>query len=59
VCCNRACDGPLEQCNLSGQAGACGSLAAPVPALSLAALAVALLGLVATAALRWRRRRDP
>src|SRR5260221_6331855 len=28
VCCNTACDGPLEQCNLPGERGTCVSAAA-------------------------------
>ena len=56
VCCGSACDGDAEQCNLPGQVGVCGSLAAPVPALSLAALAVALLALIGISARRWQRR---
>ncbi len=42
VCCDRACDGPLERCNLVGQVGTCVDVAAAAPAASGRALAVAL-----------------
>ena len=53
VCCETACDGPAEACNVSGN-GVCTSLAATAPAMSgrgslLAALLLAATGLWAIA----------
>jgi hypothetical protein len=60
VCCNAACAGPTEQCNLAGQRGTCASLAPPTPAAAPALTPAALVGagalLVAVAALALRRR---
>jgi hypothetical protein len=58
VCCNTACDDPLEQCD-GLEPGTCTSLAAPAPALSWRGLLIAALMLVATATVAlWRRRRS-
>jgi hypothetical protein len=58
VCCNTACDDPLERCD-GRVPGTCTSLAAPAPALSWRGLLVAALVLVATATVAlWRRRRS-
>ncbi len=59
VCCDTACQGPLEQCNLPGQRGVCVSTAAPAPTLSDRALILALvlligIGGLAIAQRRWR-----
>ncbi|HSP99387.1 MAG TPA: PEP-CTERM sorting domain-containing protein [Candidatus Dormibacteraeota bacterium] len=56
VCCNTACDGLAEQCDLAGQSGTCVSLAAPAPALTLDGLCVGSALLVGIAAIAWRRR---
>jgi hypothetical protein len=61
VCCETACAGPLQRCDLPGREGTCVATSAPAPALSPLALAVAALALVAVAALAPRRirpRRD-
>lgn len=58
VCCDRACDGPLEQCNLPGRGGTCGEAAA-VPALTPLALLAAVGLLAGAAALALRRRPRP
>jgi hypothetical protein len=57
VCCDTACDQPLQQCNLPGQVGTCASAAAPAPAASDAGLVAMVAALIATAfvALRLRR----
>lgn len=54
VCCNTACDGPLEQCR---PAGVCTSTAAPAPTLDGWPLLIGmgLLGAVGALALRRRR----
>jgi MYXO-CTERM domain-containing protein len=57
VCCNTACDQPLEQCNLPGRGGMCASTAAAAPAASSTGL-LAMLGvliLAAFVAIRVRR----
>lgn len=54
VCCDTACDGPLEQCNLPGQQGQCAATAAPAPALAPLGL---LAGLAALVGVAWRVRR--
>ncbi|HSQ00330.1 MAG TPA: hypothetical protein VL049_24180 [Candidatus Dormibacteraeota bacterium] len=56
VCCNAACTGPLERCNLPGQVGTCTSASAPAPALTSRALGLALAVLGALAAVALRRR---
>lgn len=56
VCCDRACDGPRQQCNLPGRAGTCAE-AAVAPALTPLALLVAVGLLSGAAALALRRRR--
>lgn len=58
VCCDTACDGPLEQCNLSGRQGTCTSIAAPAPAASRSGLVVATVLLAAIGVLAMARRRD-
>jgi hypothetical protein len=56
VCCESACDDPLERCDL--EPGTCISLAAEAPTLSWRGLLIAGLVLVATATVAlWRRRR--
>jgi hypothetical protein len=59
VCCDSACTGPAEQCNLPGQTGICASVTAAAPALTPRALtmAIALLAGIAALALRRRPRR--
>lgn len=57
VCCDTACSGPLQRCNLPGREGSCVETSAPAPALSLTALALAALSLIAVAALALRRLR--
>jgi hypothetical protein len=60
VCCDTACDGPDETCDLPGREGVCLPLvAAPAPTLSRAALLAALAMLIAIAgvAIRFRRTR--
>lgn len=57
VCCDTACDGRLEQCNLPGQVGTCATTAAAAPAASstgLLAMMAVLIG-AAFVAMRWRR----
>lgn len=57
VCCDTACDAPLEQCNLPGQVGTCATTAAGAPAASTTGLLVMLGVLLGAAfvALRLRR----
>jgi len=57
VCCDTACDGPDQACNIPGRIGTCSSVAAAAPAASHGALlgAVALLLGIGGLAL-WRRR---
>ena len=57
VCCDIACDQPLEQCNLAGHAGTCTSTAAAAPALTPRTLLLAVLVLGGLAAFALRRRR--
>lgn len=45
VCCDTACDGPEQSCNLPGQVGTCASVAAPAPAASSGGL-LAMLGVL-------------
>ena len=56
VCCDTACDGPQESCNLPGNEGVCTAFAAAAPAASHGGLLllVAALGIVAALTL-WRR----
>ena len=56
VCCDTACAGPLEQCNLPGRGGTCASSAAPSPALTPWGLVAASLVLAGLAAVALRRR---
>jgi hypothetical protein len=58
VCCDTACDGPEEACNLPGNEGTCSSIAAPAPAASPTGLVLAGLALLAVAAYRFARRRS-
>lgn len=57
VCCNTACNGPSEQCNVPGQRGTCAGPPAPAPALAPHALFVATTLLAGIAAFALRRRR--
>lgn len=57
VCCDQACDGPQEQCNRSGQRGTCTAIPAAAPALTPAAILLALTILAGLAAVAMRRRR--
>jgi len=56
VCCDTACTGPLEQCDLPGQAGTCASTAAGAPALTPWGLLAAAAVLAGVAGLTLRRR---
>jgi hypothetical protein len=56
LCCNRACDGPTEVCNLPAQPGTCIALAA-APTTSRTGLLIGLGLLSGVAALALRRRR--
>jgi len=56
VCCNTACNGPMEQCNLPGQAGTCVHTAAGAPTLTPWGLIAVALGLAGIGALTLRRR---
>jgi hypothetical protein len=56
VCCDSAGAGPLQKCNLPGQAGTCASTAAPAPALTVWGLLVAAFLLASVAAFALRRR---
>jgi hypothetical protein len=49
VCCNTACDGELEACNLPGSIGTCASPAAPAPTASPTALMFGIGLLIAIA----------
>lgn len=57
VCCDTACNGPEQACNLPGNEGTCSSLAAPAPAASPSGLVLAGFALLAVAAYRFARRR--
>jgi len=60
VCCDTACDGPDQICNLPGREGTCLPItAAPAPALTGAGklVGVAVLLLVAAVGIRLRRTR--
>jgi MYXO-CTERM domain-containing protein len=58
VCCNTACDGPNEVCNLPGREGTClPRTAAPAPTLTWPNLILALGALSFIAAVAIRRRR--
>jgi hypothetical protein len=46
VCCDRACDQPLERCNLPGSRGVCTRAIAPAPALSDGGIAGAVIMLL-------------
>lgn len=59
VCCDTSCDGPLEQCNLSGFEGTCTSTTAPAPAASSKGLLIAFALLISVGALALFRRRNP
>ncbi len=56
VCCDTACTGPGEQCNLPGQVGTCASVSAPAPTLTPRALLMAAALLAGIAAVALRRR---
>ena len=58
TCCDTACTGPLERCNLAGQVGMCASAAAEAPTLTPWGLLVAgvLLTGIAAFSLRYRMR---
>jgi hypothetical protein len=57
VCCDTACNGPEQACNIPGSVGTCSNIAAAAPAASHGALlaGVVLLLVVGGVAL-WRRR---
>lgn len=57
VCCDTACDAPMEQCNLGGQEGSCATVAAPAPVASRAGLLIVVGVLAAVAALSFTRLR--
>jgi hypothetical protein len=56
VCCDAACNQPLQQCNLPGHVGTCSSAAAPAPALTAWGLMVAAILLVSFGAFALRHR---
>jgi len=58
VCCNTACDQPLQSCNLPGAVGTCSGTTAEAPSLSRSGVGLSLLMLsgVAVWALARRRR---
>ncbi len=56
-CCESACDGPNEACNLPGLEGNCLALTATVPAASNTGLTMAVVGLLAVALAAFLRRR--
>ncbi|MDX2165870.1 MAG: hypothetical protein SF182_02360 [Deltaproteobacteria bacterium] len=56
VCCDTACNGPEQQCNLPGSEGICTSTAAPAPAASPAGLVIALALLISVGAIAMLRR---
>lgn len=58
VCCDTACDQPLQQCNLPGQVGACASTAAPAPTASRTGLLLMLGVLVGAGLAAFRARRE-
>jgi hypothetical protein len=55
VCCDTACSGPLDRCNLPGQGGTCASAAAGAPLLTPGGVLVALLVLAGIALVALRR----
>jgi hypothetical protein len=57
VCCDTACDQPLQQCNLPGQAGTCASTAAAAPTASSTGLLLMLGVLVGAGFAAFRARR--
>ena len=57
VCCDTACAGPGEECDLPGQAGTCGLAPAPAPALTPWGMIAGLVLLAGTAAWAIGRRR--
>jgi hypothetical protein len=57
VCCDTACDQPLEQCNLPGQVGTCANTAAAAPAASSTGLLLMLGVLVGAGFAAFRARR--
>jgi hypothetical protein len=56
VCCDTACTGPLEQCNLPGERGTCSSTAASAPTLTPWGMLVGSLVLAGIAGMALRRR---
>lgn len=56
VCCDRACVGPGQSCDVRGQAGTCVTAPAAAPAASNGALLGMLATLIVTASLALRRR---
>ncbi len=58
VCCDTACDGVMEQCNLVGQEGICAEVRTPAPAASRTGLLIALMVLAAVGGFAILRRRD-
>ena len=56
VCCNAACTGPLQRCNLPDELGSCVSAAAPAPALTPWGLIATAFLLVSAGAFTLRRR---
>jgi hypothetical protein len=54
VCCDTACAGPGQSCNVPGQAGTCVTAPAGAPAASSRALLVMLVALILTAYLTLR-----
>jgi hypothetical protein len=56
VCCDTACNGPEQQCNLPGSEGICTSTAAPAPAASPTGLLIALALLISVGAIAMLRR---
>ncbi len=58
VCCNEACDSPIDRCNLPDTLGICVALPAPAPAMSPAAITIGLgVLLLSGFGALWRRRR--
>jgi MYXO-CTERM domain-containing protein len=58
VCCDTACDQPLQACNLPGEVGTCASTASGAPSLSRTGLLFALLMLSGVALIALLRRRN-
>ena len=58
VCCNEACDSPIDRCNLPDTLGSCVALPAPAPAMSPTMLLAGVAVLLGSGfAALWRRRR--